>query len=186
MNRNIKINILLCLTSIVFSLIFIVIILEARHYLKHKEILNQFWHDPNTRFDSELGWSPIPNRSLNIPSWGTISSNSYGFRSAEIDQNKKQIIILGDSVVWGFGVSDTETFPYYLDKMASRSGYHVSNLAVSGYGIDQYYLFLKRHMKKFKNLQVVILGICTSNDLLNASSNFAYGKRKLLFIKKGD
>ncbi|MBI3309117.1 MAG: SGNH/GDSL hydrolase family protein, partial [Candidatus Melainabacteria bacterium] len=172
MKRNIKINILLCLTSIILSTSFVVIILEVKHYLKHKEILNQFWHDPNTQFDPKLGWSPIPSRSLNIPNWGTISSNSHGFRSAEINQNKKQIIVLGDSVTWGFGVSDTETFPYYLDKMISQSGYQVSNLAISGYGIDQYYLFLKRHIEKFKDLQIVVLGICTGNDLLNTSSNF--------------
>ncbi len=157
--------------------------METRYYIKNKVFLNQTWHDPNTKFDPELGWSPIPNKRMYSPEWGTLSSNSLGFRSSEIDQSKKQIIILGDSLAWGFGVSDEETFPYYLDKMVSNLGYQVSNLAVSGYGIDQYYLFLKRHINKFNKLKIVVLVICTHNDLANTASNCCYGKRKPLFIK---
>lgn len=160
--------------------------MEIRHHFRTKEFLNQNWRDPNTQFDSELGWSPISNRSINFPNWGTISSNSLGFRSPEIDQSKKQIVILGDSVTWGFGVNDTETFPYYLDKLVSDSGYQASNLAVSGYGIDQYYLFLKRHINKFNNLKTVVLVIFTRNDLANTASNCCYGKRKPLFIVKNN
>ena len=139
--KDLTINILISLTSMVFCIILLVLVFEVRHYIKNKQYINQTWHDPNTQFDPELGWSPIPNRSINFPGWGTISSNSLGFRSPEINQSKKQIIILGDSVAWGFGVNDTETFPYYLDESVSSLGYQVSNLAVSGYGIDQYYLF---------------------------------------------
>ena len=151
-----------------------------------KEYLSHTWQDPNTQFDSALGWSPIPNRRINYPNWGLLSSNSHGFRSAEINQNKKQIIILGDSVAWGAGVSDTETFPHYLEEMVSRLGYQVSNLAVSGYDLGQYYLFLKKHINKFKNLKQVILVICTHNDLQCTGRNVCYGKRKPLFVLKND
>lgn len=151
-----------------------------------KQHLSYTWHDPNTQFDSELGWSPVPNRSINYPGWGTLSSNSHGFRSAEIDQNKKQIIVLGDSIAWGFGVSDTETFPYYLDKLVSNSGYQVSNLAVSGYDVGQYYLFLKRHLNKFNNLKLVIVVIFARNDLLCTGSNVCVNKRKPLFEIRND
>ena len=180
--KDLQINILISLISIFICSIFLIFVMEARHYVKNKQHLNQTWHDPNTKFDPELGWAPIPNRNINDPAWGTISSNSLGFRSAEIDQSKKQIIILGDSVAWGFGVNDTETFPYYLDKMVSNLGYQASNLAVSGYGIDQYYLFLKRHINKFNKLKIVVLVIFTRNDLANTASNYGYGKRKPLFI----
>ncbi len=182
--RALTINILISLVSIFFCTILLIFVLEIRHYIKNKQYLNQTWHDPNTEFDPELGWSPIPNRSINYPGWGELSSNSLGFRSGEIDQNKNQIIILGDSVAWGFGVNDTETLPYQLDKIVSPLGYQVSNLAVSGYGIDQYYLFLKKHLDKFNKLKILVLVICTHNDLASTGSNFCYGKRKPLFIKK--
>ena len=115
--KDLTINILISLVNILLSAMFLIFAMEARYYIKNKQYLNQTWHDPNTQFDSELGWSPIPNRSINFPGWGILSSNSLGFRSSEINQSKKQIIILGDSVAWGFGVNDTETFSYYLDKM---------------------------------------------------------------------
>ena len=151
-----------------------------------KQYLSYAWQDPNTQFDSELGWSPVLNRSINYPGWGRLSSNSHGFRSAEINENKKQIIVLGDSISWGAGVSDTETFPYYLENLISSSGYQVSNLAVPGYDIGQYYLFLKRHINEFNNLKQVILVICTYNDLQDTGRNICYGKRKPLFIVKNN
>ena len=185
--KTLGINILVSLVSILFSALFLILVLEVRHYIKNKQVINQTWHDPNTQFDPELGWSPIPNRSINSPDWGMISSNSLGFRSAEIDQNKNQIIVLGDSIAWGFGVNDEETFPHYLDKLVSSMGYQVSNLAVSGYGIDQYYLFFKRHISRFNNLKKVILVIYPDNDFISTGSNFCYGKRKPLFkIKNSD
>ena len=181
-HKNLVVNISLSLISIFFCALLLIFVIEAKYFIETKKYLSCAWHDPNTKFDPELGWSPIPNRKISVPSWGTISSNSFGFRSAEIDQNKKQIIVLGDSFAWGFGVNDTETFPYFLDKMVSKLGYQVSNLAVSGYDIGQDYLFLKRHINKFNNLKQVILVICTENDLIGTGRNFEHGKRKPLFI----
>jgi len=97
---------------------------------------NKYWHDPNTQFDAKLGWSPIPKRGFKHHKWGKITTNSLGFRSEELDQNKKQIIVLGDSVAWGYGVSDEETMPYLLEQKLQSLDYQVSNLAVSGYGIN--------------------------------------------------
>lgn len=185
-NKDLIINISLSLVSIILCSLLIIIFIEARFFIKMQKYLSYAWHDPNTKFDSELGWGPIPNTKVYVPDWGTITSNSHGFRSAEIDRNKKQIIILGDSVAWGFSVSDKETFPYFLDKLVSNSGYQVSNLAVSGYDLGQYYLFLKKHIDKFNNLKQVVLVICTQNDLVCTGRNFDNGKRKPLFTIRND
>ncbi len=186
-NKDLVINIALSLISIIFCFLFVILFIEARYFIKMQKYLSYAWHDPNTKFDSELGWDPIPNTKVYVPGWGTITSNSHGFRSAEINQSKKQIIILGDSVAWGFSVSDEETFPYLLDKMVSNSGYQVSNLAVSGYDLGQYYLFLKRHIDKFNDLKQVVLVICAQNDLVCTGRNFDNGKRKPLFVfRDGD
>lgn len=168
---------MICLSSIVSLLIY-----DRTYFLRF--VANN-WHYLNTRFDSEIGWSPIPNRHVNSKRWGDISSNSFGFRSAEIDQRKKQIIILGDSVAWGYGVGDKETMPYYLDYKLGPFNYQVSNLAVSGYSLDQYYMFLKRHIRKFQRLEYVILIICAGNDFNNTIRDVAYGKRKPLYAMEG-
>ncbi len=180
--KNLVVNILLLLISVTVCALLFVLIIEAKYFIETRKYLSQAWHDPNTKFDSELGWSPIPNRRLFVPDWGTITSNSLGFRSPEIDQNKKQIIVLGDSHVWGFGVNDVETFPYYLNEMVSKFGYQVSNLGVSGYDLGQYYLFLKKHIDKFNNLRLVVLVINTENDYICTGANFDSGKKKPLFI----
>ena len=185
-HKNLIINISLSLASIAFCVILFALVIEVRYFIKTKEYLSCAWHAPNTKFDKELGWSPIPNRKVYYPGWGTISSNSLGFRSGEIDRNKKQIIILGDSFVWGFGVSDTETVPYLLDEIVSKFGYQVSNLGVSGYDLGQYYLFLKKHIHRFNNLKQVVLVICTQNDLISTGVNFDNGKKKPFFVVKNN
>ena len=138
------------------------------------------WHDPNTQFDSELGWSPIPSRHIRNE-WGVISSNSFGFRSKEMDPKKKHIVLLGDSVTWGYGVGDEETVSYFLEERLKDLNYQVDNLGVSGYGLDQYYLYLKRHIAQIPNVEKVILIICTYTDIYDTQNNTSYGKRKPLF-----
>lgn len=184
--KDLKINIVISLVCTLLCAGLLITTIEVRYYIKNRQYKNLGWHDPNTQFDPELGWSPIPNKALYIPSWGTLSSNSLGFRSPEIDHSKEQIIVLGDSVAWGFGVSDTETFPYLLDKIVARNNYQVSNLAVSGYDLGQYYLFLKKNINKFNNLKQVVLVIYVENDLASTGANFDSGKRKPLFIIKND
>ena len=99
-----------------FSILFIVIVVVGAVVAYDIKIENDHWHDPNTRFDQELGWSPIPNGEVQNHPWGKISSNSHGFRSEEIDRNQSHIIVLGDSVAWGYGVGDEETMPHYLNQ----------------------------------------------------------------------
>jgi hypothetical protein len=52
-------------------------------------------------------------------------------RSPEVDRSKGHVLLVGDSVVWGYG---------------ERHDLQALNLGVSWYGIDQYYLWLKRKL----------------------------------------
>ena len=139
------------------------------------------WHDPNTRFDPTLGWHPVPDSRL-VNGWGTVSTNSDGFRSSEVAPGVTSVLLLGDSVAWGYGVSDEDTLPSLLDSLLRGTQRQVSNLAVSGYGVGQYSLFLERHIGRFANPERVIVVIYTGNDLQETRSNVAYGKRKPLFL----
>jgi len=160
--------------------------IETTFWFQEKEGHETAWHDPNTQFDRELGWSPIPDRRVDSD-WGPISSNSLGFRSAELDPEKEHIVVLGDSVVWGYGVGDQDTFSAALNRELRGTTLQVSNLGVSGYGTGQQYLLLKRHIQKFKKLKLVILVVYTLNDLSDTGSNTMYGKSKPLYtIEKGE
>ena len=68
------------------------------------------------KFDSELGWAPIPNKKSPISLYFNFQLNSLGFRSPEIDNSKEHILLLGDSVAWGLKNNENETFSYYLSQ----------------------------------------------------------------------
>lgn len=143
------------------------------------------WHDPNTKFDSELGWKPIPSRSIIAFGDKKVSSNSIGFRSPEIDGSKEHILVVGDSVAWGYGVSDDETVCSYLQNLigSDHRNFQVLNLGVSGYGVDQYWLYLQKNINK-TNPRVIIVIFCDNNDLYETGRNSAWEKSKPLFTVK--
>jgi len=64
-----------------------------------------------------------------------VTVNSLGFRSPEIKEGLPLIAILGDSVIFGYGVSDSETLPAQLKTLLPR--YNVLNAGVPGYNIAQ-------------------------------------------------
>ncbi len=69
-----------------------------------------------------------------------VRYNELGFRGKAFDKtkgtNEKRITILGDSFVEGHGVEDTQTMPYYLEKLLnihdSHDQYKVFNAGVCG------------------------------------------------------
>lgn len=136
------------------------------------------WVAPLTVFDPELGWS-------NVRSGKTVfkgieySTNSLGFRSPEIDNSRERVLIVGDSVAFGSGVNDDETISHFLNQKMPE--FQVLNLAVMGYGIDQYYLTLKKHTDHTRPGHIVIV-IYTVNDLADTKSNHMFGAAKPFFI----
>jgi len=105
-----------------------------------------------------------------------------GFRSAEIDSSdpsRGHVVILGDSVAWGFELADHETISHQLQERLP--GIQVHNLGVRGYGLGQSALRLERHLNRLSPLEAVVLIVCTANDMLDAQSNTGQGKRRPFF-----
>jgi hypothetical protein len=69
--------------------------------------------------------------------------------------------VLGDSVAFGAGVGDAETFASLL---SSREGWAVGNFAVPGWGIDQS-LLRYEHEARGWGPTAVVLNVCLANDL---------------------
>jgi lysophospholipase L1-like esterase len=97
------------------------------------------------RLDSELIYSPAPGTSR---VWRTdefaeqASINRQGLRGAELRERREveaRILVTGDSVVFGHGVGDGETFPAQLQAIFAAEGREVEvlNAGVKGYGTDQ-------------------------------------------------
>ena len=68
------------------------------------------------------------------------SINALGFRGAIPPHNEDPLIcVLGDSVPYGAGVKDDETFPHHLQALLDKSGYRarVLNAGVPSYNLRQ-------------------------------------------------
>ena len=87
-------------------------------------------------------------------------SNGQGLRWYEIkDTDKKRILLIGDSVVYGLGIKFNETFAYRLQQI---SNYDIINAGVGGWNTQNEYLWLKHEGISF-DPDIVVLFI-TSND----------------------
>lgn len=130
------------------------------------------------RYDAELGWHPIPNSRRvwqDRPPF-IVSHNSEGLRGPELATNlNPNLIFLGDSFVWGFGVDLADRFSEKFQ--AKHPLWNVYNFGVSGYGTDQEFLLLQQHIAAYKP-RLVFLVFCVENDRIDNSSNLREGYYK--------
>lgn len=124
----------------------------------------------NQGYDAALGWAPpdIPEK--------------VGQRGQQIDNSRGHVVTIGDSILYGHGVSDTETAAVALEELLD--GHQVLNLAVSGYSIDQYYVYLKRVLPTVSP-KLVIVGIFAGNDYEITGLEYGWGHTKPLFRVEG-
>lgn len=81
-------------------------------------------------------YSFVPNlKNERGYNWERISTNSLGFRGPELDPNKPDIVLVGDSFVFGFGMNDDESQDAHLQR--AFPDYDVVNMGVNGYNIEQ-------------------------------------------------
>ena len=129
--------------------------------------------------DNELYWKLKPNQ-IGHPDFGlpTASINSDGFRGKEIPPpHNCNILVLGDSYSFGWGVLDNETYPSLLDAFMGSST-EVINAAIPGYGLFQENILFKRIYPNL-NPDVVIL-LLNKHDLVRTPFTNESAKEKYL------
>lgn len=122
------------------------------------------------RVDPEVRYVLAPNQQGWIDD-GFVTTNSRGFRGGEVEvpkpQGRVRIVALGDSVAFGWGVNDADTFCRQLEqewKMRHPGvDLDVVNLAVPGYATRQEVALLKRNLAALQP-DVVLVGFY-ENDL---------------------
>lgn len=118
-------------------------------------------------FSDRYGWALRPGFSALLHDAPT-TVNARGYRGAlhpyDRKPGKARLLMLGDSVAFGFGVRDFETFAFLLEHRSDR--YEVVNLAVEGYGTDQELLVLEGEGLRY-HPDVVVLNVCVANDPLD-------------------
>jgi hypothetical protein len=133
------------------------------------------WFDPHYLdrvrgaevYSERYGWKLRPGFAALLHEVPT-TVNARGYRGPlhlyEKTPGKNRLLMLGDSVAFGFGVRDFETFPFLLELRSDR--YEVVNLSVEGYGTDQELLVLEQEGLRY-HPDVVVLNICVANDPLD-------------------
>lgn len=116
-------------------------------------------------YSERLGWKPRPGARFTVAgALTTIDARGFRGQAAPADPGpaRTRVLLLGDSVTFGYGVADEQTFASLLG--AERGGFEVANLAVPGYGVDQ---SLRRYelVGRLWRPQVVVLNLCVHNDL---------------------
>ncbi len=135
---------------------------------------------PSANFieDPDVGWRMRPNHSF---VWETEEreityiSDDQGFRTAPQQSRwmnpSKRIVILGDSFMWGAGVSYQQTIGYQIESSFDR--FAIYNLAMPGFGVDQIWLSL-HHWALPLAPDLVIVGLYIS-DFSRSLSTYRRG-----------
>jgi len=115
--------------------------------------------------------------------------NSLGFRGAELlfpkPASRFRVVFVGDSVTFGMGVNDAETFPAQLELLLHTrfpgKDLDVINLGVPGYDTRQEVLLLERYVASLSP-DVVMLGFYTNDvpEALDDDNSSAAGATKVL------
>jgi lysophospholipase L1-like esterase len=122
----------------------------------------QFEND-KTAYHPELTYTLRPSSRFNFSNaeFNTAySTNSLGLRDSENTLTAPAIICIGDSYTMGWGVNQSETFPFQLARLSGKS---TLNAGISSYGTARELELLKKTDQS--NLQYLIIQYC-SNDIV--------------------
>ena len=115
-----------------------------------------------SRYDPMLGWTGLAYVEDDFE-WTDVhhmvTHNAFGFRGEEYlyeRSDKHRIAILGDSFVWGFGVSNEHIFTNLMEQY-SKQPIEVINFGVPGYGTDQEYLLWRKKGWRWRPDEVYLM-----------------------------
>jgi hypothetical protein len=138
-------------------------------------------------YDATKGWMTKPGlRDQRVFVDRLLNTNDKGLRGRrEYSYSKpagmRRVLVLGDSFTFGEEVSDTETYPHYLQTKFSEL--EVINMGVHGYGHDQMLILLEEEGVKYTP-DVVILGFIAGDMHRNMLQFRDYAKPR--FVLDGD
>ncbi len=116
-------------------------------------------------YSERYGWTPRPS-FVGLWQGRRVSINARGYRGREHAVARRpgarRVVLLGDSITFGYAVADHATFAARLD----ARGLEALNLGVEGYGTGQQLLKL-RHAGLGYRPDVVLLGVCVENDVVD-------------------
>lgn len=150
---------------------------QRTHKIAKAESVQIFAEDANIPFTLKKDAKNIPHIGYTHEFFNSISTNSQGTRGADFTVEKKdktfRILILGDSMTFGWGVEDNQTFTYfteqYLNELAAKNNFDTKFEVINaGFAdaktLDTYYVYLKNTGLTFQP-DLIIVNFFPYNDI---------------------
>ena len=183
---------------ILFNIIIVIIIfLSLEFSLRVFNIITLQGFEKDTFYKNEGVVYHYPNVMRTIMG-KKIRTDNNGFRvpleKINYKNNLQTILILGDSVSFGVGVNEKDSFVGLLRK---KINYNLYNSSVAGHRLENYSFLLEKYHNKFQQINEVLIFLCL-NDIVShdgvvqkerfkiASENKSFWndiRNKRLFIK---
>lgn len=160
---------------LLLTVLVVTIVLRGDYHRSHSQ------PDPHLARDARLGWAPAP--SARKIERGLDRVFTVGQRFDVVDPQRRHVVVVGDSWLWGWLLEDDETAVAQLARRVTS--HQVLNASTSGWGLAQYYLYLEQILPRLK-ADVVVVGVSTSNDYIAASLDNWFGRRMPIFVPEGD
>ncbi len=131
--------------------------------------LNDMWklmqYDPDIMRRTKANLDNITLHSLTREFTIKVNTDSRGFRlipgNDKNNLQRKNLLIIGDSMTFGYGVEDREAFPAVIHR--SQEEYKIINGGFQGCSPDCYYIYLKQNLNKI-NANHFLISIFLFND----------------------
>lgn len=176
--------------ALCFSLLLVEIILRVWNPSPYVGISTTAPQDTFFQYDPVLGWKGVPHVSgpfhgVDFSSFVRLDGNGFRNANPPFVGGRSNVLVLGDSYGWGWGVENSEMFHARIMEKDDR--FNVYNLSAPGYGTDQEYLTLEGWLRDHDQLRfdgVVLLFYL--NDFDDALDDVRYGYAKPAFVLSGD
>jgi lysophospholipase L1-like esterase len=159
----------LALGAVLATLIFVELVLSAlfEPILKVWQVREIFQLDEELIYSLKPGQERIAESEEFVEH---VTTNRHGLRDDEIrtrDSFEKRIIVLGDSMIFGHGVNDDQTFPNQLEAIYRNEhrAVDVINAGVKGYGTDSAYKFFTARLQPLSLQPDLVIFSIYHNDL---------------------
>ncbi|MEZ4751254.1 MAG: SGNH/GDSL hydrolase family protein [Bdellovibrionota bacterium] len=163
-------EVFLALVSLVYPLDSVLLLhrfaAESPYYFSLKEVPTE---DSNQ--DPLLGWRNKGADGISYNGWRQDKEPTLHGR-------KRRLAFAGDSFVFGVGLGNHETLPYYLQKKLGPE-FEVLNFGVQGFGIDQTAL-VTAHILPAYHPERIIFGFI-ADDLDRSCTDFSFQFKKPYF-----
>jgi lysophospholipase L1-like esterase len=115
---------------------------------------------PFVRADRDVFWSPRPGFRGDFRG-KPVTINGLGMRGPEPGRPKgagrRRIVCFGDSITFGFGVGDDETYSHALGRLLAPRGVEVLNAGVTGFTSHQVLGWMRRLLPEIEADVVTVL-----------------------------